>query len=348
MEGFELLGTPADETRLLVHRGRGFSIPIPGHPVLAASIPPAPPTYDVIVTLTDLAVEIGVRIDRMPLGPEPVALAAALTQAYATSRAADLRRVGGLRGRLLGDGFDGGANTIYARRDAGPAPQMEHVQVVVHEEDDATYAVYLTTRYAAADVDVVRWANLRTAMAGTQRWDAGDPRTEPPRLWPEASAFAEPGARLLLSPSAHAEAQRKSAELGQLTEAQAAALVDALILDRHQRRAADPRPAPAHARDLLPPDRGVRSDPGLRGHPPQHPGSAHDPRPAGVVLARHLGPRPPSRSGQDGELTRPSAQTNSLSALLKMTAPHRRFSLPMTRSAVSKTVPASVFFQLSS
>jgi hypothetical protein len=228
-EGFVLLGTPADETRLLVHRGHGFSIPIPGHPVLAASIPPGLPAYDVVVELTDLPVEIGVRIDRMPLGPEPVALAATLTQAYAASRAAELRRVGPLRGRLLGQGFDGGANTIYARRDAGPAPQMEHVQVVVHEEDDATYAVYLTTRYAAADVDVVRWANLRTAMAGTQRWDADDPRTEAPRLWPAASAFAELGPRLLLSPAAHAEAQRKSAELGPLTEPQAAALVDVLI-----------------------------------------------------------------------------------------------------------------------
>lgn len=226
-----LLGSPADETRLLAHRGRGFSIPIPGHPVLATALPPGPPAYDAVVTMTDLAIEIGVRIDTLPAGTEPLALASSLTQAYAVSRAREVRRVAPLRGRLLGDGFHAGANTIYQRRDGGPAALMEHVQVHVREDIDAgaTWAVYVTTRYAAADLDVVRWAHLRSAMAGQEQWNPAQPRTAAPPLWPAHSDFAELTARLLLLPEAHAEAQRKSTELGPLSEADAAAVVDELI-----------------------------------------------------------------------------------------------------------------------
>jgi len=228
-DGFDLLGDPADETRLLVHRQLGLSLPIPGHPTRVSAHPPAPPTYDVVIALDDLAVELGVRIDTLPAGGDPVALAAALTQAYAMSRSDQVRRVGALRGRLLGHGFHGGANTIYVRRDSGATPQMEHVQVVVHQTADATWAVYLTTRYASADIDVIRWAHLRSAMAGQQHWDAAAPRLVAPPLWPTTSAFAEPAARLRLTAAAQAEAEHKRDELGPLTEAEPTAPVDALI-----------------------------------------------------------------------------------------------------------------------
>ena len=227
-DGFELLGAPADETRLLLHRGRGFSLPIPGHASRVA-VPAGPPAHDVAVAMADLAVEIGVRIDALPTAAEPAALAASLTQAYALARAAQVRRVAALRGRLLGEGFHAGANTIYQRRDTGPAPLMEHLQVLVRADDTTAWAVYVTTRYAAADLDVVRWAHLRSAMAGHERWEPAGPRTVAPLLWPAYSEFAELDARLRLLPAAQTEAHRKSRELGPLSEADAAAVVDELI-----------------------------------------------------------------------------------------------------------------------
>ena len=224
-----LLGVPADETRLLVHHGRALTIPLPGHPALAATLPAPPPAYDVVATLADLAVEIGVRVDELPRGNNPTALAASLTQAYALTRAQEVRRIMGLRPHQLGAGFDAGTNTIYTRRDAGPTPQMEHLTVLVRDDARATYAVHVTVRYAAADLDVVRWNHLRAALAGGPAWDDEAARTAPAALWPAESAFAALDARLQLTAAAQAEAERKATELGPLDEAAAAAFLDALV-----------------------------------------------------------------------------------------------------------------------
>jgi hypothetical protein len=227
--GLVLLGDAADETRLLAAPGGGFSIPIPGHPVLVTWLPSGPPAYHAIVVLGDLPVELGVRIDALSTDVEPQALAASLTQAYAMSRAQEVGRVAPLRGRLLGAGFHGGANTIYVQRDPSPSPQMEHLHVHVHRDGATTWAVYVTTRWASADVDVVRWAHLRSATAGQEQWDAGAPRRTPPRLWPAHSSFADLDARLRLLPAAQNDAERMSTELGPLGDAEASTLVDALI-----------------------------------------------------------------------------------------------------------------------
>lgn len=224
-----MLGAATDETRLLVHRGHGFSIPIPGRAVQETALPEGPPTYHALVTMTDLPVEIGVRIDELPSEMDPQALAMALTQAYATSRAQDLRRVAALRGRLLGQGFHGGANTIYVIRSADPPTRMEHIEVHTRQDGDKIWAVYVTTRWAPSEVDVVRWAHLRTALGGQAHWGADAPRTEPPRLWPARSRFAELDARLQLVPEAMGDADTMSTELGEISDDDANLTIDMLI-----------------------------------------------------------------------------------------------------------------------
>jgi hypothetical protein len=228
-EELVLLGSAADETRLLVHPLHGFSMPIPGHPALATPATPGPPAYHALVKMTDLPVELGVRIDALATSTDPQALAMSLTQAYAMSRAQEVRRVAPLRGRLLGHGFQGGANTIYVVRDAGPASQMEHVEVHTRQDGETTWAVYVTTRWVSSEVDVVRWAHLRTALGGQAYWDPASPRTNAPRLWPASSVFAEPDARLQLLPAAQGDAEKMSAELGPLGDDDANGLVDLLI-----------------------------------------------------------------------------------------------------------------------
>ena len=58
--GFELQGTE-DETRSVVHRATGFSLAIPGHPVVRAS-----ETRACELLLSDAAIEVTLRMDNVP------------------------------------------------------------------------------------------------------------------------------------------------------------------------------------------------------------------------------------------------------------------------------------------
>jgi hypothetical protein len=219
---FQLLGSDGDETRLLVD-DTGYSVPLPGHPSLGA-IPEGPPTYDVIVTLGDAGVEHGFRRDAIPTGNEPRALAQALSLAYATNRAASPAKPRPIADRLR-PGTVAGAQVTYPLRDA-PEPTIEQLWLLLRPAPSGFAALYHTTRFRTADLNVLQWAHLRSLIVDQHRW--GEPRTTVPSLYP-ASAFALPAARLDLTDAAWAEAQAKAADVGALTSEQTTALADVLL-----------------------------------------------------------------------------------------------------------------------
>jgi hypothetical protein len=218
----ELLGADGDETRLLVDE-TAYSVPLPGHPSLGAVVLDGPPTYDVIVKLGDASVEHGFRRDDIPDGNDARALAQALSLAYATNRAASPPRPRTIAERLR-PGTAAGAQVTYPLRDE-PEPAIEQLWVLLRPTASGVAALYHTTRFRPADLDLLRWAHLRSLIVDQHRW--GEPHTTPPPLYPP-SAFALPAARLELTDAAWAEAHAKAADLGALTSEQTTALADAL------------------------------------------------------------------------------------------------------------------------
>jgi hypothetical protein len=218
-----LLGAEGDETRLLVDE-TGYSVPVPGHPSLGAVSRDGPPTYDLIVELGDANVEHGFRRDAIPDGNEPRALAQALSLAYATNRAASPPRPRPIADRLLA-GTAAGAQVTYPLRDE-PEPTIEQLWVLLRRTSSGVAALYHTTRFRTADLNMLQWAHLRSLILDQHRW--GEPRTTPPSLYPP-SVFALPAARLDLTDAARAEAQAKAADIGELTSAQTTALADVLL-----------------------------------------------------------------------------------------------------------------------
>jgi len=226
-DGFVLLGAPEDETRLLLHRGCGFSIAIPGHPTLTTPSQPSP-RYDTLVTLSDLRIELGFRLDQLPTGTEPRALALTLATAYASERTDERPRPDALPPPLRARGADAAVRVSYAVRGHEPAT-IELLVVTVRRHDRGLWALYLTARHAVPDLNPVQWANVRAALLGHQHWEPAAPRTEATRVWPAASAFAELAAPLTLSAHAWSEAQHKAAAIGPLEDHQTERLVRLLV-----------------------------------------------------------------------------------------------------------------------
>jgi len=222
---FELLGAAGDETRVLVDRASGYSVPLPGHPSLAAT-PDGTPTYDAVVTLGDVAAEHGFRRDDLPAGTEPRALAQALATAYGTNRAASPPRVRPIADRLR-PGTDAGAQATYPLRDM-PDPTIEQLWVLVREAPAGLHALYHTTRFRTADLNILQWAHLRSLILDKHHWDPAALRTAVPAMYP-SSALAVPSAKLDLTDAAWAEAQAKAADIGPLADEQTAALTDLLL-----------------------------------------------------------------------------------------------------------------------
>jgi hypothetical protein len=220
---FKLLGAEGDETRLVVDE-TGFSVPLPGHPTLGAVFLDGPPNYDVIVKLGDAGVEHGFRRDDLPPGNDPRALAQALSLAYGTNRAASPPRPRPIPDRLR-PGTGAGAQVTYPLRDE-PEPTIEQLWLLLRPTPSGFAALYHTTRFRTADLNILQWAHLRSLVLGQHRWD--EPRTTAPSLYPP-SAFALPTARLDLTDAAWAEAQAKAADVGALTTDQTTALADVLL-----------------------------------------------------------------------------------------------------------------------
>jgi hypothetical protein len=226
-QGFDWIGADG-ETRLLLHRGCGYSIAIPGQPAIATDLPAPPPAYDVVVRLSAPVMELGFRLDTLPVATEPVALATALALTYSAARAGEQPAMTPQPAVARAVGADAAVTGMYAVAPAALAT-MEHLMVLVRRSGDSLWALYGTIRFSRTDVNAIRWAHVRTAMMGAQHWDPAAARTSAPRLFPEASPLAEPSAKLDWTDDAWAEAQAKAADLGPLTDRQTQTLVQLLI-----------------------------------------------------------------------------------------------------------------------
>src|SRR5439155_759842 len=87
MQTFELMGSDADDVRLLRAPACGYSIALAGHPQ-TASHPEGRVTYDAVLTLGDLRVQHGFRIDDVKSPMAPQELAVAFVTAFRNNRAA--------------------------------------------------------------------------------------------------------------------------------------------------------------------------------------------------------------------------------------------------------------------
>lgn len=222
---FELLGTDGDETRLLVHRGCGYAVPIPGR-ARAVPTPDGVPKYDVLLTLADAPVEIGFRLDPLPTSADPKATTTALALTYATARARETPRIIAGYDRNLAPGASAAAFATYALPGEGEQRAMEYLLLTTKRTEAAAWTVYLTMRFRTGEIATMLWANVRTAIVANQRWNDAAP---PSSVWP-ASAYAAASAALQLTERARQEARLKAAELGGMSEAHVDKLVDMLIM----------------------------------------------------------------------------------------------------------------------
>jgi hypothetical protein len=226
-DGFVLLGSPDDETRLLIHRGCGFSLALPGHPALA---PPAQtsPRYDTLVRLSDLPVEHGFRLDALPDGIEPRALALSVATTFASERADAPPSPEPLPSALRARGADIAVRTSYVVRGESPTT-VELLVVTVRRHERGVWVLYHTVRHAVSELDPVQWANIRAAVLAHQHWEPRTPRMETPSVWPKESALAEPSVAMTLSAPAWSDARSKAADIGRLEDQETERLVRLLV-----------------------------------------------------------------------------------------------------------------------
>jgi hypothetical protein len=224
---FELLGDDHDETRLLIERTSGYSVPLVGRPVLAPAqrMPGDAPAYDAIVALRDVQAEHGFRLDSLPQHDDPRALVTALVEAYARRRAENAPKPSLIGPRERAEGTLIGARAIYPLRDA--AALMEQLEIVLRPSPGGLWAMVQTTRFVRQAIDVVHWGHLRTASYGHAHWDPGAPRTQAPAVWP-TSELALPSAALELTEMAQAEATAKARDLGVMAGSVIEQIVDLL------------------------------------------------------------------------------------------------------------------------
>ncbi|HEV7556073.1 MAG TPA: hypothetical protein VGO00_11485, partial [Kofleriaceae bacterium] len=218
---FDLLGDATDETRLIRHPC-GYSIAVPGHPSITAA-PAPPPNYDTVVTLADEPMQLGFRLDALPAGSEPTALAQTLALAYATGRGATAPKARSLGSSITPKGA-AAASTLYP-----VGEQLENLVVLVRPRADGIDVIYMTARYATKDITPIRWAAVRAALLTSQAWDPTAPRTTAPALWPTESTFALPGVTMRFTEAAWAEAQAKAREIGALADDQTAELIQRFV-----------------------------------------------------------------------------------------------------------------------
>jgi hypothetical protein len=211
---YELLGGNDDETRMLREGTTGYSLVIPGRPLVATAAERGP-RYDVTVALRDLPATLGFRIDDLPTSLEPKALAAALATAYASSRAEKPPRVRPIGTHMRPPSTLAGADAVYAVRDAAE-PTMEQVWLLLHGSPRGVWALYFTTSFRSADVNTFQWGHLRAAMIDQHGWDSVRPRGGPLAMWP-ASEITKPSAKLDLTDDAWKIAEWKAQNVGSLT-----------------------------------------------------------------------------------------------------------------------------------
>jgi hypothetical protein len=211
--GFQLLGTDDDETRLLEHVQLGYTIAIPGRPRLVE----ARPRFDVILQMADAPIELGLRMDEVPIQTNVVELLPSLMASHVQARARNASEAtpSWTRGRPLPDGAALAMRCNYALD--GPDPDaMEFLAVVLKQGRYEHHALHLTARYRTGETLPFGWANVRAALLYHQSWDAARPASM--RVWPERSVFAPRCARFELLEAAATEAAVKAGEVGEVTE----------------------------------------------------------------------------------------------------------------------------------
>lgn len=217
------------EAALYVDERCGFSQVIPGHPrLLDVASRPGEPLAHAAVEIADLpSLTMRWRLDALPGGMQPGALAASLAQAFGMNRAAGPPRVfSAPPERLVDWGCAGAASSLYPLRQPDGAADTEEVFVLVRpDQASGTWAMVITKRFPSSTAQVRFGAFTVAANAGL-RWRPGEPAPAAPApVWPESS-FLEPGVACRLLP----ERQRAAREL-------AAALTGAA--DTDLRRAAE-------------------------------------------------------------------------------------------------------------
>lgn len=168
----------------------GFSMIIPGAPRWSARAPaPGEPTYEALVEVTEVPIELGFRRGEAPEGVERAPLAIALAQAYARNRSGEAPAVEALPGAQTSAwGVEAAATALYhLRAPVGRGADVEVLTVLVRSHHQMT----VTRRFSTASVDWRRWALFNAATMSSLRWDPGM-RPRPQRLWPPSS-FLEPG-----------------------------------------------------------------------------------------------------------------------------------------------------------
>lgn len=217
---FELLGSNADEIRLLRAPAIGYSIALAGRPRVV-SVPTDGAAYDVVLALGDVEIEHGFRIDAVPSHPDPSALAMAIVTAYRNQRAKKETRVRKLSAAMATPGVIAGAQSIYGLKHL-ESPTMEHLWVAIHPAPHGLYVLYHTTRFRNADVNTIVWGHVRSSFIDQHSWDPQ--RSEAPVVWPP-SEIARPSVRLELTDAAMQEAREKASELGAITADEQARLM---------------------------------------------------------------------------------------------------------------------------
>ncbi len=209
--GFELRGSPDDETRLLAHASLGYVIALPGHPRLVPATT-ASPKYDAVVQMQDAPFELGFRMDEIPTDFAAKDLLPSLMASYVGSRARTPDRVSleWVRGRPLPDGASTAMRANYELAGTDPAA-MEFLCIVLKNTHKGFHAMHMTLRYRLGDVSPFAWSNVRAALLAHHSWVP----TKPPstNIWPDRSVFVPRSARFELSEAAMKQAVEKAAEI---------------------------------------------------------------------------------------------------------------------------------------
>lgn len=214
---FELCGNDTDEARQIVHRDSGFSCWIPGHPESSSTR-----SDPIELGLVDADVTVEYRLDALSRNSDARALAMALIEAYMTNAAKEPARFGPAP---IPPGADSAASATY-QLEGDNDRAMEFTTIILRSDGVATQALYQVIRFQLGELNVVQWANVRTAVAHAQDWTGNAPPG--PTLWPNSS-FVAPGIKLELLPAAVEEERAKAALLRGIRNDDVASLTDILI-----------------------------------------------------------------------------------------------------------------------
>ena len=219
MQNFELRGSTADETRLLVETTTGYSVPIPGHPILEQT------GAEATVRLTDVKARYGFHIEEARV-PAKQGLARSLVEEFAASRAREAPVATSVPAMLRPKTAIDGAEAAYPLAEIDDLT-IEHVWIVIRPSRSGALVLRRTTTYRAADFMTIKWHHLRTAFSALHHWDADSPRSSSSVIWPESS-IALPSATLDLTDDGWMEAKAKAADVGVVTSPQVKAIVEIL------------------------------------------------------------------------------------------------------------------------